>query len=126
MTTTLVHRHPEQYLHKSRFTRYLQYFRTEGSAGDSAPNSKLSGPQELQSFLDDSYDDYADDDHDGNDDDGYIYIYGYADKLSIYLSINKPTSLYPMYHPKKAPKSYPRHSCCCLAKSAVIVDENSS
>ena len=26
MMTTLVHRHPEQYLHKSRFTRYLQYF----------------------------------------------------------------------------------------------------
>ena len=24
MMTTLVHRHPEQYLHKSRFTRYLQ------------------------------------------------------------------------------------------------------
>ena len=45
MMTTLVHRHPEQgeqYLHKSRFTRYLQYFRTEGSAGDSAPDSKLS------------------------------------------------------------------------------------
>ena len=56
----------------------------------------------------------------------YIYIYGYTDKLSIYLSIDKPTSLYPMYHPKKTPKSYPRHSCCCLAKSAVIVDENSS
>ena len=55
----------------------------------------------------------------------YIYIYGYTDKLSIYLSI-KPTSLYPMYHRKKAPKSYPRHSCCCLAKSTVIVDENSS
>ena len=103
--TTLVHRHPEQYLHKSRFTRYLQYFRTEGSAGDSAPDSKLSGPKELQSFLDDSYDDYADDVHDGNDDDGYIYIYiyisGCRDKLSIYLSINKPTSLYPMYHRKK-------------------------
>ena len=77
MMTTLVHRHPEQYLHKSRFTRYLQYFRTEGSAGDTAPDSKLSGPKELQSFLDDSYDGYADDDHDGNDDDGerYIYIY---------------------------------------------------
>ena len=71
MMTTLVHRHPEQYLHKSRFTRHLQYFRTEGSAGDSACDSKLSGPKELQSFLDDSYDDYADDDHDGNDDDGY-------------------------------------------------------
>ena len=27
MLTTLVHRHPEQYLHKSRFTPYLQYFR---------------------------------------------------------------------------------------------------
>ena len=26
MMTTLVHRHPEQYLHKSRCTRYLQYF----------------------------------------------------------------------------------------------------
>ena len=52
MMTTLVHRHPEQYLHKSRFTRYLQYFRIEGSAGDSAPDSKLSGPKELQSFLD--------------------------------------------------------------------------
>ena len=26
MMTTLVHRHPEQYLHKTRFTRYLQYF----------------------------------------------------------------------------------------------------
>ena len=126
--TTLVHRHPEQYLHKSRFTRYLQYFRTEGSAGDSAPDSKLSGPKELPSFLDDSYDDYADDDHDGNDDDGYIYIYiyGYTDKLSIYLCIDKPTSLYPMCHRKKTPKSYPRHSCCCLAKSAVLVDENSS
>ena len=130
MMTTLVHRHPEQYLHKSRFTRYLQYFRTEGSAGDSAPDSKLSGPKELRVFLI-SYDDYADDDHDGNDeddddDDGYIQINGYTDKLSIYLSINKPTSLYPMYHRKKTPKSYPRHSCCCLAKSAVIVDENSS
>ena len=107
--TTLVHRHPEQYLHKSRFTGYLQYFRTEGSAGDSAPDSKLSGPKELQSFLDDSYDDYADDDHDGNDDDGYIYIYIYVyiymgtqtSYLSIYLSINKPTSLYPTYHRKK-------------------------
>ena len=30
MMTTLVHRHPEQYLHKSRFTRYLQYFRDDG------------------------------------------------------------------------------------------------
>ena len=30
MMTTLVHRHPEQYLHKSRFTRYLQYFRDGG------------------------------------------------------------------------------------------------
>ena len=48
-----------------------------------------------------SYDDYADDDHDGNDDDGYIQINGYTDKLSIYLSIDKPTSLYPMYHRKK-------------------------
>ena len=28
--TTLVHRHPEQYLHKSRFTRCLQYFRDGG------------------------------------------------------------------------------------------------
>ena len=59
---------------QDRFTRYLKYFRTEGSAGDSAPDSKLSGPteRELQSFLHDSYDDYADDDHDGNDDDdGY-------------------------------------------------------
>ena len=27
MITTLVHKHPEQYLHKSRFSRYLQYFR---------------------------------------------------------------------------------------------------
>ena len=44
-----------------------------------------------------SYDDYADDDHDGNDDDGYIQINGYTDKLSIYLSIDKPTSLYPYY-----------------------------
>ena len=26
----MVHRHPEQYLHKSRFTRYLQYFRDGG------------------------------------------------------------------------------------------------
>ena len=51
---------------------------------------------------------------------------GYTDKLSIYFSIDKPTSLYPMYHRTKTPKSYPRHSCCCLAKSAVIVDENSS
>ena len=31
-----------------------------------------------------------------------IYIYGYTDKLSIYLSIDKPTSLYPMYHRKKS------------------------
>ena len=30
MMTTLVHRHPEQYLHKRRFTRYLQYFRDGG------------------------------------------------------------------------------------------------
>ena len=30
MMTTLVRRHPEQYLHKGRFTRYLQYFRTGG------------------------------------------------------------------------------------------------
>ena len=30
MMTTLVHGHPEQYLHKSRFTRYLQYFRDGG------------------------------------------------------------------------------------------------
>ena len=30
MMTTLVHRHPEQYLHKSRFTQYLQYFRDGG------------------------------------------------------------------------------------------------
>ena len=88
MMTTLVHRHPEQYLHKSRFTRYLQYFRTEGSARDGAPDSKLSGPKELQSFLDDSYDDYADDDHDGNDDDdGYIYIYIWVHRQAIYLSV---------------------------------------
>ena len=100
MMTTLVHRHPEQDLHKSRFTRYLQYLRTEGSAGDSAPDSKLSGPKELQSFLDDSYDDYADDDHDGKMMMICTFIYGYTDKLSIYLSIDKPTSLYPMYHRK--------------------------
>ena len=30
MMTTLVRRHPEQYLHKGRFTRYLQYFRNGG------------------------------------------------------------------------------------------------
>ena len=30
MMTTLVHRHPEQYLHKSRFTLYLRYFRDGG------------------------------------------------------------------------------------------------
>ena len=30
MMTTLVHRHPEEYLHKSRLTRYLQYFRDGG------------------------------------------------------------------------------------------------
>ena len=30
MMTTLAHRHPEQYLHKSRSTRYLQYFRDGG------------------------------------------------------------------------------------------------
>ena len=30
MMTKLVRRHPEQYLHKSRFTRYLQYFRDGG------------------------------------------------------------------------------------------------
>ena len=63
MMTTLVHRHPEQYLHKSRFTRYLQYFRTESSAGDSAPNSKLKGRKSFRVFLI-CYDDYADDDHD--------------------------------------------------------------
>ena len=28
--TTLVRRHPEQYLHKGRFTQYLQYFRNGG------------------------------------------------------------------------------------------------
>ena len=58
-----------------------------------------------------------------------IYIYIYMGTQTSYLSIcliDKPTSLYPMYHRKKAPKSYPRHSCCCLAKSTVIVDENSS
>ena len=94
MMTTLVHRHPEQYLHKSRFTRYLQYFRTEGSARDSAPDSKLSGPKELQSFLDDSYDDYADDDHDGNDDDGYIYIYIYTYIYIWYPPIDLPFCLF--------------------------------
>ena len=30
MMTTVLHRHPEQYLHKSRFIRYLQYFRDVG------------------------------------------------------------------------------------------------
>ena len=30
MMTTLVHRHTEQKFHKSRFTRYLQYFRDGG------------------------------------------------------------------------------------------------
>ena len=30
MMTTLVHGHPEQYLHRGRFTRYLQYFRDGG------------------------------------------------------------------------------------------------
>ena len=30
MMTTLVHRHPEQYLYKRRFTRYSQYFRDGG------------------------------------------------------------------------------------------------
>ena len=30
MMTTLVHRHAEQYLHKSRFSRFLQYFRDGG------------------------------------------------------------------------------------------------
>ena len=28
--TTLLHRHPEQYFHESRFTRYIQYFRDVG------------------------------------------------------------------------------------------------
>ena len=32
MMTTLVHRHLEQYLHKSHFTRHLQYF------GDGGPS----------------------------------------------------------------------------------------
>ena len=30
MLTTLLHGHPEQYLHESRFTRYLQCFRDVG------------------------------------------------------------------------------------------------
>ena len=30
MMTTLLRRHPEQYLHESRLTRYLQYFRDVG------------------------------------------------------------------------------------------------
>ena len=30
MMTTLLHRHPEQYFHESRFTRSLQYFRDVG------------------------------------------------------------------------------------------------
>ena len=30
MMTTLVHRHPEQYLHESCVSRYLQYFRDVG------------------------------------------------------------------------------------------------
>ena len=30
MMTTVLHRHPEQYLHESRFTRHLQYFRDVG------------------------------------------------------------------------------------------------
>ena len=30
MMTTLVHRYAEQYLRKSRFTRFLQYFRDGG------------------------------------------------------------------------------------------------
>ena len=30
MMTTLLDRHPEQYLHKSCFTRFLQYFRDVG------------------------------------------------------------------------------------------------
>ena len=30
MMTTLVHKRPEQYLHKSQITRYLQYFRDGG------------------------------------------------------------------------------------------------
>ena len=28
--TTLLHKHPEQYFHESRFVRYLQYFRDVG------------------------------------------------------------------------------------------------
>ena len=51
MMTTLVHRHPEQYLHKSRFTRYLQYFR------DGGPSCMMMV-------------DYGDDDDDNDDDDG--------------------------------------------------------
>ena len=50
MMTTLVHRHPEQYLHKSRFTGYLQYFRTEGSAGDSAPDSQTEWAERASEF----------------------------------------------------------------------------
>ena len=30
MMTPLLHRHPEQYLHESRFARYLQYIRDVG------------------------------------------------------------------------------------------------
>ena len=52
--TALVHRHPEQYLHRSRFTRYLQYFR------DGGPSYMM--------MVDDGDDD-DDDDDDGDDDD---------------------------------------------------------
>ena len=55
----------------------------------------------------------------------YIYMGTQTSYLSICLSINLPLSILCIIG-KKAPKSYPRHSCCCLAKSTVIVDENSS
>ena len=50
MMTTSVHRHPEQYLHKSRFTRYLQHFR------DGGPSYMM--------MVDDGDDDDDDDDDD--------------------------------------------------------------
>ena len=53
--TTLVHRHTEQYLHRSRFTRYLQYFRD-------------GGPFYMM-MVDDGDDEDEDEDEDDDDDD---------------------------------------------------------
>ena len=53
MMTTLLHRHPEQYLENSHFTRYLQYFRDVGPSD--VVSKSTSGLCELDLWISEGF-----------------------------------------------------------------------